>query len=267
MIKISIGIAALSAFLCFTSWRTLAGSPPQTAAGAGPVLVELFTSEGCSSCPPADAYLRQLDTQPVSGTEVVVLSEHVDYWDHLGWRDVYSNHAFTERQNDYARRFGLNSAYTPQMVVDGNVEFVGSDQAAAQQAIRKSSQDPKVAVRIESATLAADGNVQAQIRIEPGSVQPLKDGDVYVALALNRAVSQVKRGENEGRELAHAAVVTDLQRIGTLKQNETFTKEVRLRTKKSTHANPPGADGLRLVAFVQSAKNGPVLGATMKKLQ
>src|SRR5512138_2899010 len=106
MKKILLSIAVLLAVLCFMSWRTHAGPPSQSAATTGPVLVELFTSEGCSSCPPADSYLRQLDTQSIQGTEVVVLSEHVDYWDHLGWRDVYSNHAFTERQNNYAQRFG-----------------------------------------------------------------------------------------------------------------------------------------------------------------
>jgi hypothetical protein len=262
MTKLLIGITALLTVVSFISWRAHAGQTSQTSAATQPVLVELFTSEGCSSCPPADSYLRQLDTQSIQGTEVVVLSEHVDYWDHLGWRDVYSNHAFTERQNNYAQRFGLQSAYTPQMVVDGSVEFVGSDERAAQQAITKSSQFPKVEVQIESATIAADGAVHAQIKIEPNSIQRNSGGDVYVALALNRAVSHVKHGENEGRELAHVAVVADLQRVGSLKRNEAFTKEVHFKTKTSA-----SHDGFRLVAFVQSPNSGPVLGATMKKLQ
>src|SRR3954468_6648160 len=105
-----------------------------------PVLVELFTSEGCSSCPPADRFLMRLENeQPVPGAEIIVLGQHVDYWDQQGWRDRFSSSQYTERQNQYAESFGNDQVYTPEMVVDGRREFSGSDESKAFKAIAESA--------------------------------------------------------------------------------------------------------------------------------
>src|SRR6201981_2697680 len=123
-----------------------------------PVLVELFTSEGCSDCPPADALLERLDrSQPVRGVDLIVLSEHVDYWNDIRWRDLYSSHEYSQRQGAYAGRFGIGSVYTPQMVVDGHFEFVGSDERGAIEAIEGAAKTAKIPVSISSIHL--EGNV------------------------------------------------------------------------------------------------------------
>src|SRR5580693_8772680 len=120
-----------------------------------PVLVELFTSEGCSSCPPADAFLQSLDRQPVAGEQMIVLSEHVDYWNHIGWKDPYSARFYSDRQSTYANRLKLNGPYTPQMVVDGTSEFVGSDPELARKAFDRALQVQKIPVRLSSISIDA----------------------------------------------------------------------------------------------------------------
>ena len=198
-----------------------------------PILVELFTSEGCSSCPPADTLLRTLDsTQPIPGAQLIVLSEHVDYWDDLGWRDPYSSHAFTTRQQEYANRLGLASVYTPQMVVDGKVQFV-----------RISS------ITVESHTVRA--------RIETGPLS--SKAEIFVALALEHATSQVLRGENGGHRLEHVAVVRMLTRIGQAAQGQAFSKEVSL-------ALDPSDQPYRVIAFAQEQNQGRILGAAVESL-
>jgi hypothetical protein len=210
-------------------------------------LVELFTSEGCSSCPPADRVLEQLDrTQPVPGARIIVLSEHVDYWNHIGWADPYSSPAFSARQELYARRFRINGPYTPQMVVAGRTEFVGSDLRAAESAIRSEIQSPKVAIHIAE----AGGSASVVVDHLPSGA-PHKAG-VYLAYAADAGVSNVLRGENKGRTLRHVAIVKELKLVGTVDGQSGFT----------TQANVPG--GTRLIVFVQEAGNGPVWGAAMQ---
>ena len=220
-----------------------------------PILVELFTSEGCSSCPPADRYLQKLDQQPIPGAAVIVLSEHVDYWNHDGWKDPYSSPQYSERQSAYVRRLGLDSAYTPQMVVDGTSEFVGSNLTLAEEAFAKAVKIPKIAIRLSSVSVEG-GAMRAHLET---AVPPATErkADVYIALALNRAESQVTRGENAGHTLAHAAVVRSLQKIATLERSRALSKDIELKLDPATDPH-----NLRIIAFIQESSQGRVLGAT-----
>jgi hypothetical protein len=228
------------------------------AGNSSPVLVELFTSEGCSSCPPADLLLQQLDrTQPVSGAELIVLSEHVDYWNHIGWTDPYSSKFFSERQSGYSDHFGLSGVYTPEMVVDGNAEFVGSDSRQAQKACKDASATAKVPVRLSNIALNGSA-LHAHVETDAAS----QNANVYVVVALNHAESQVKNGENAGRHLTHVAVVQSLSKVGSLEKGKAFAQDVDVKVN-------PGTDlsNLRLIAFVQESGPGKVLGAALEKVQ
>jgi hypothetical protein len=227
-----------------------------------PVLVELFTSEGCSSCPPADNLLRQLDAQPIPGVELIVLSEHVDYWNHIGWKDPYSSKFFSDRQSAYAQRFGGGTVYTPQMIVDGTREFVGSDRREAEQAIRKSRSEKKVPVAVGTTTV--DGKVlhaQVEVGALPASLRA-RSADIYVAVALNQAESQVLRGENEGRRLQHVAVVQSLTKVGTVDRNRNLAQNAAIKLE----ANSDTAN-LRVVVFAQDPSTGRVLGSALKQVK
>jgi len=228
-----------------------------------PVLVELFTSEGCSSCPPADALLQQLDrSQPVAGAQLIVLSEHVDYWNHIGWTDPYSSHFFSDRQSAYSDRFGMNSVYTPQMVVDGATEFVGNDSHLATQAVQKAMMQQKVPVRVSDISLDTPNVLRAHV--EAGALpetSKARKADVYVVVALNHAESQVLRGENGGRRLTHVGVVQSLTKIGSLDAGKNFAQDVRVKLDARTDLT-----NLRVIAFVQEAGQRQVLGATLEKI-
>jgi hypothetical protein len=219
-----------------------------------PVLAELFTSEGCSSCPPADALLMKLDKmQPVAGAQIIVLSEHVDYWNYLGWSDPYSSAQFTQRQEMYTHAL-IAESYTPQLIVDGRKEVLGSDEKAIQSAVAKAATRPKLPVRIVSAK--RDDN-EAVVSIAVGAASA--KADVWVALADDRDQSSVRRGENKGRTLNHVAVVRSLGKVGNVTKAAGFEKTVRVPLAAQT-------DGMRVVVFVAES-GGPVLGSAMQELQ
>ena len=256
-----ISLVSTIAIVSVTAWvLARAAETPSYSDGRTPVLVELFTSEGCSSCPPADALLSKLDRQPVAGAELVVLSEHVDYWNDLGWMDPYSAHFYSERQSTYAGRLGLDTVYTPQMVVDGTSEFVGSNSRSANEAFVKALGVAKIPVRVSSITFEPTKVLQA--RVETGALPESfgsREAEVYVAVALDRAESQVSRGENDGRTLEHTAVVRNLLKIGTLRKGQTFSRDVQLKLETGTDPR-----NLRLIAFLQEPHQGRIVGAAMQ---
>jgi hypothetical protein len=223
-----------------------------------PVLVELFTSEGCSSCPPADRFLQEMDRQPRQGAELIVLSEHVDYWNHIGWKDPFSSHFFSERQSAYANRFGLDSVYTPQMVVDGSTEFVGSNAEKADQALQSAAQTAKIPIQLSSLSFDASHTMRA--RLEAGLLDDhsrTQVVEVYVAIALNHAESQVSAGENAGHQLTHVAVVRTLSKVAELKRGQTLNQDIAVKIDASYDPH-----NLRAIAFLQEPHQGRIVGAT-----
>ena len=222
-----------------------------------PVLVELFTSEGCSDCPPADALLAELDSkQFVPGAEAIVLSEHVTYWDHQGWRDPFSLESVTQRQEEYVRRFALDSAYTPQMVVDGTSQFVGSNGRALLAALNKAAAKPKTDLSIENAHWD-QGTVHFTIRGEKANGTRL-----FAVLASNATHSEVARGENAGRTLHHIAVVRALKVFSNDAIDGRPLVVPAGPLAQANEANGP----VRLVVFLADSGSGQVRAATEQVL-
>jgi len=222
-----------------------------------PVIVELFTSEGCSDCPPADGVLEQFTVgQPIGGAEIIALGEHVDYWDRLGWKDRFSSAALTERQQRYQARFNAESIYTPQMVVDGRAELVGSDRNAARRAIERALTAPHGVVRL---TLQPSSAPSIVVDVTASDLPGLGRGDradIIVAVTEDHLRSDVKRGENHGRILTHAAVVRHMATIG----------QAGAGGASSAHAEIPISpdwqrDALKVVAFVQEQRGRAILAA------
>lgn len=221
--------------------------------GSTPVLVELFTSEGCSSCPPADALLSRLGrAQPVPGAEIIALEEHVDYWDRLGWKDPFSSEDVTARQNEYGAAFGGEQIYTPQMIVDGRTQFVGSSDSDALRAIRAASQSQKPAIQ-----LSWEDDDTLNIHIDaPNQVAAHGGLEVFLAEAENMLHSDVKRGENAGRALEHDGVVRQLLPIGKIDS----TSAEFFSSATVVHAAPGwNRANLRAVVFVQERRSRHVL--------
>ncbi len=227
-----------------------------------PVVVELFTSEGCSSCPPADRLLVKLETeQPVPGAEVIALGWHVDYWNHLGWADSFSSAEFTERQYAYVEAFGTNGVYTPQMVVDGVAEFVGSNGSLARRSIARAARTPKAFVSLSIGAEGKESEVKLVVRVgKPGPAQATGKVDVLLALAENGLGSSVERGENAGRRLDHRAVVRRLQRLGTLDGSSTgeFSAEPTVSLAKEWKR-----ENLRAVVYLQEQQSRRIIGAAV----
>jgi hypothetical protein len=261
-IRLNLTLPVLIAFVFITTtaFDGAVASDLPASDTAAPVLVELFTSEGCSSCPPADALLGKLDgSQPIPGARIIVLSEHVDYWNHDGWKDSYSSSFFTARQGDYARRFGIPSVYTPQIVIDGAAQLNGSDAASVARGIEGARSHFKIPVRISSVSVANPKTLRVHVEVEalPADFKARK-AEIFIAVALDHAESHVLAGENKGRDIRHVAVAESMDKVGTVEKGRSFDREVVVKVKSTADlAN------LRLIAFVQEADGGEVVGASL----
>ena len=238
--------------------------PAATDSGRKPVVVELFTSEGCSDCPPAEALALKMEQQPVAGVNLIVLEEHVDYWNRQGWIDPFSSGEWTERQRAYLTSAGENP-YSPEMVVEGESQFVGSKGREALAAIEKAAHEVQTVVTIGGAK--ADPKDSDDFTVTVGKLAgntPNDQAEVWVAVVEDGLHSSVTRGENAGHVLYHAAVVRSLHKIGAARAEgdaASFTGDARLKFKSSWKR-----ENLHVVAFVQEKKSRKILGAASAKV-
>jgi hypothetical protein len=220
-----------------------------TAVAQQPVVVELFTSEGCSSCPPADALLGTLSQHRALGdAEVILLGEHVDYWDGQGWKDRFSSSEFTQRQNVYVKQLHLATPYTPQIVVDGRLQGSGGNGGNVQHLIEESAHSAKPA----TVTLNLVSPEKLQVIVADSTGTKLQ---VLFAVTEDNLTTSVRGGENGGRILKHAAVVHELRPLGNT-SNGKFEKTISLPEKSDWKK-----EDLRAVVLVQNTSSGQILGA------
>ena len=229
------------------------GPQPPNPQRPGPVVVELFTSQGCSSCPPADALLRHIDSVAAErGLPVYALSYHVDYWNRLGWNDPYSRSLFSRRQQVYAKAAGSRRVYTPQMIVNGTTEFVGSDRKKAHAAIN------------ESLKMSSKHRVTVSCKYDPSkrsvTIDYSVDGDplpqrINFAVVDSPSANEVTSGENSGRTLSHVNVVRDFKVVEL--RSESATGNVELELPQKVHVSES-----TVIAFIQDPTSRSILGAT-----
>ena len=246
-------LVGLAAICC--SMPLCAQTAAQSSSSNSSILVELFTSEGCSSCPPADELLTKIDGRHMpDGQSITVLGEHVDYWDGQGWRDRFSSRVFTERQQEYARRFQISEPYTPEMIVDGAQQFVGNNPKRLQDALTNASTQPKTRIQI---SILGISQKEISFRLHVDALpSPHRDADLFAALAENSDETQVRGGENEGRVLRHAAPVLAIEKLGK-------THAAGADKSFSVHIPKMGrTENMRLVVFVQAPDYGSVLGSS-----
>ncbi len=219
------------------------------ACASGPVLVELFTAEGCSSCPPADSLLTQISGKTADGAELIALGEHVDYWNNLGWKDRFSSATYTERQKKYVDWLHTQTAYTPQMVIDGRVEVLGNDAHAVAKSIAAEAARPKAG----KVTLTWESENKLHITAQSPAQSK---ATVVLAITEDDLTTSVGGGENKGRTLQHTAVVRQLKPLGKVSEGN-FDSTIDI---------PPQSDWnvqkLKAVVFVQEARSGEVVGVS-----
>ncbi len=246
---VAVGAAVIAAGTL--AWHVT--SRPVQAANAAPVpvVVELFTSEGCSSCPPADQLLMELSARPlVPGAQVITLSEHVDYWDNLGWRDPFSKAAFTDRQTSYSHTTG-DGSYTPQMIVDGQRSFVGSDRDEATSAIARAAGTPKAPLDL---TWSATNPLTLSIAL--GANAPSASASIIVAVTEDGLKNAVTRGENAGHTIAHTSVVRRLSDIGQARKDGSFSLKLPVTIDAAWLRQ-----NVRIVVFAQASKSARITAA------
>jgi hypothetical protein len=234
--------------------------------GRKPVVVELFTSEGCSSCPPADALLQQLQQQqPVAGVEIIALEEHVDYWNHDGWTDPYSSAEWTERQQDYVAMF-KKDPYTPELVVNGRSQFVGNDGRKAELEIEKAAGGVKTEVKIAAGTPETKNSQRFTVSVGKLARNAVGDvAEVWLAVTEDGLQSSVSLGENAGHVLHHTATLRSLHKIGVADANGTSMSFAGDPVVKfNSHWNP---QNLRVMVFVQEKKSREILGAASTRIK
>jgi hypothetical protein len=263
--KIVFRLPVALLILCNAPVSNTKAQTPAGEAERKPVIVELFTSEGCSTCPVADELLQKLEAQqPVAGAEIVPVEVHVDYWNHDGWNDPYSSAEWTERQTVYRTIFN-QTEYTPQMIVDGQSQFVGSNGRQAVAEIEKAAHRVQTDVAINSEKSDTHGSQRFTVSV--GKLAGNTTGDVaevWVAVTEDGLQSTVNRGENAGHVLHHTGTVRSLHKVGTADVSApSVSFKGDGRVKFESRWKP---ENLHVVAFVQEKKSRKILGAASAKV-